>query len=233
MGCAGCRFLGSPEGRGIGDAANTHSFRVGVSHRINLRTGRDQKSTLQQMIRIAERDEFFALFIDRKESDVPAVGVRRVLNFTSKARKIVLFLLFFCIHQSFTQEIGADEGPFTIGGKIFGFKSGSGIFMALYSSQENFKKRKFTKANKIPKESVTGDTINYSFHGIKEGEYIIAAYQDINGDNKLNTNFAGIPTEPYLFYKSSGHFGWPSFANSKFSVKKDITGADLKFNIQK
>lgn len=147
--------------------------------------------------------------------------------------KMVIILLFLSVLQSFTQEIGNNEGPFTIGGKIVGFKSGAVIYMALYSSQENFKKRNFVKANKIPKENVIGDTICYSFHGIKQGEYIIAAYQDINGDNKMNTNLAGIPTEPYLFYKSAGLFGWPSFARSKFIVEKDISGADLKFDVHK
>jgi uncharacterized protein (DUF2141 family) len=147
--------------------------------------------------------------------------------------KMAIISLFFSVLYSFTQEIGSNEGPLTIGGKIVGFKPGTGIYIALYSSQENFKKRNFSKANKIPKENVIGDTISYSFHGIKHGEYIIAAYQDINGDNKINTNFAGIPTEPYLFYKSAGLFGWPSFASSKFIVEKNISGADLKFNIQK
>jgi uncharacterized protein (DUF2141 family) len=147
--------------------------------------------------------------------------------------KLIIIMLSFSVLQPFSQEIGSDEGQFTIGGEIIGFKPGYGIYMALYSSHENFKKQKFTKANKIPKENVIGDTVHYSFHGIRQGEYIIVAYQDINGDSKCNTNFAGIPTEPYLFYKSAGLFGWPSFANSKFSVKKDITGADLKFNIQK
>jgi uncharacterized protein (DUF2141 family) len=147
--------------------------------------------------------------------------------------KLIIILFFFSVLHSFSQEIGSNEGPFTIGGRIIGFKLDCGIYIALYSSQENFNKRKFTKANKISKENVVGDTVYYSFHGIKQGEYIIVAYQDINGDNKCNTNFAGIPTEPYLFYKSAGLFGWPSFANSKFSVKKDISGADLKFNVQK
>lgn len=147
--------------------------------------------------------------------------------------KAIFILLSFCVFQSFTQEIGSSEGPFTINGKIFGFKPGFGIYTALYSSQENFKKRTFTKANKISKENVIGDTIFYSFHRIKQGEYILVAYQDINGDKKINTNFAGIPTEPYVICKSTGHFGWPSFANSKFSVAKDFSGADLEFNGQK
>ncbi len=31
------------------------------------------------------------------------------------------------------------------------------------------------------------------------GEYGISVYQDLNGDNQLNTNFLGIPNEPYGF----------------------------------
>ena len=32
------------------------------------------------MIRVAECDEFLALFVDRKEGNIPAIGVRRILN---------------------------------------------------------------------------------------------------------------------------------------------------------
>ena len=147
--------------------------------------------------------------------------------------KILFTFFFFFAIKSFAQEIGSLDGPFSISGKICCFKKGFGINIALYSSPENFKIRKFTKAFKIKKEKITADTISYAFHGVKEGNYIIVAYQDINGDKKVNTNFAGIPTEPYLFYKPAPLIGWPSFSGSKFSVKKDISDADLKFNICK
>ena len=35
---------------------------------------------MQQVIRVAEVDEFLSLFIDWHECDIPAIGVRRILN---------------------------------------------------------------------------------------------------------------------------------------------------------
>ena len=32
------------------------------------------------MIRVAERDEFLAILVDRKEGNIPAIGVGRILN---------------------------------------------------------------------------------------------------------------------------------------------------------
>jgi uncharacterized protein (DUF2141 family) len=142
--------------------------------------------------------------------------------------KIVIFVLL-CILSSFSQEVGQSDGPYTVCGKITGYKHGCQINIAIFSNQGDYKKRKYTKANRFVSEKTMDDTVSYCFHGLKEGEYLIVAYQDLNGDQKVNTNFLGIPTEPYQFYKPVGPFKFPTFSNCKFELKNDFSGADLYF----
>jgi uncharacterized protein (DUF2141 family) len=64
----------------------------------------------------------------------------------------------------------------------------------------------------------TGELV-YTIKGIKPGKYTLAAYHDINKDEKLNTNLVGIPTEPYGFSNNArGTFGPPSLEDQTFAV---------------
>jgi uncharacterized protein (DUF2141 family) len=143
---------------------------------------------------------------------------------------IIFLVIILGVELSNSQEMGDNLGPFSICGNITGFKPGCAIKMALYATQEDFKARKYTKANRFPKDKVIGDTIRYCLHGIREGEYIIVIFQDLNNNGDVNTNFLGIPTEPYLFYQPIGNHEWPSFTKSKFRVNSDISNADFRFS---
>lgn len=50
------------------------------------------------------------------------------------------------------------------------------------------------------------------------GKYAIAAFVDVNGDGKLNTNMLGIPVEPYGFSGSGGFLGTPDFDSAAVNV---------------
>lgn len=141
----------------------------------------------------------------------------------------ITVIILFCTLSSFSQEVGQSDGQYTLCGKITGFKRGCQINIAIFSNQADFKTKKYTKANRFVAEKTMCDTVIYCFHGLQEGEYLIVAYQDLNGDQKVNTNFLGIPTEPYQFYKPVGPFKWPTFSNCKFELKNDFSGADLHF----
>lgn len=57
-----------------------------------------------------------------------------------------------------------------------------------------------------------GDTASATFHGLAAGRYAVVAYQDENGNGKLDKNFLGLPTEPYGFSNDArGSMGPPSF----------------------
>ncbi|MFM7089800.1 MAG: DUF2141 domain-containing protein, partial [Bacteroidota bacterium] len=59
------------------------------------------------------------------------------------------------------------------------------------------------------------------FEGLPEGKYLVAAYQDVNGNKKIDKNILGIPTEAYAF--SNDVFPkWksPSFQEAAIKLEK-------------
>ncbi len=54
------------------------------------------------------------------------------------------------------------------------------------------------------------------------GDYAIRVMHDINGNDKLDSNFVGIPNEPYGFSNNAGSFGPPKWDKAKFTVKGDV-----------
>jgi len=69
------------------------------------------------------------------------------------------------------------------------------------------------------------------FRDLKSGDYAVTAFLDENGNEKLDTNLFGMPTEKYGFSNDArGSFGPPSFADAKFSV--GAGGATVVVNLQ-
>lgn len=55
------------------------------------------------------------------------------------------------------------------------------------------------------------------FNGLKPGTYGVALFQDLNGNEKLDTNLFGVPTEPYGFSNNPViRFSAPGFEEFKF-----------------
>jgi uncharacterized protein (DUF2141 family) len=68
------------------------------------------------------------------------------------------------------------------------------------------------------------------FEGLQEGKYLVAAYQDVNGNKKIDKNILGIPTEAYAF--SNDVFPkWksPSFDEAAIKLEKPVEAIKLKF----
>ena len=113
-----------------------------------------------------------------------------------------------------------------MGGFITNYKPDKAVCIALFSSEESFKKTEPYKTLRFANDKLPPDTLHYVFSEVEPGEYIIAAYQDINGDNKMNKGMFG-PTEPYRIYKPNyGIFG-PKFSKCKFQVKGSVTSANF------
>lgn len=54
------------------------------------------------------------------------------------------------------------------------------------------------------------------------GRYAVAIFQDKNGNGKLDTNFMGIPNEPFGFSNiKSFPMGTPKFKNAAIDIDKD------------
>ena len=60
---------------------------------------------------------------------------------------------------------------------------------------------------------------HHTFEGLADGNYAIKLFHDVNANGKLDTNWVGIPREPYGFSNNPRiRFGPPSFADAKFQL---------------
>ena len=103
------------------------------------------------------------------------------------------------------------------------------VKIGLFNSKESYKgkKEKFKGAIiKIENKKVKWEVKNIPF-----GEYAIKAFHDEDGDDKIDTNFIGIPTESYGFSNNvKGLFGPPSFDKAKFYFNNQDMQIEIKLN---
>jgi len=68
---------------------------------------------------------------------------------------------------------------------------------------------------------IQSETQLFEVHGLPEGKYAIAAFQDLNNDSKLNRKFWVLPKEPYGFSNNVGKYGPVSFDKAAFLLSED------------
>ena len=68
------------------------------------------------------------------------------------------------------------------------------------------------------------------FEDVAKGTYAFSLFHDLNENKKLDTNFLGIPKEPYGFSNGEkGSFGPPKYEEVKFSItKNEIINVTIK-----
>jgi uncharacterized protein (DUF2141 family) len=95
-------------------------------------------------------------------------------------------------------------------------KPGAGnLMVGVYDDEENFTK-KFYEGKKV---EATGNEVAVVFPDLPKGRYAAAAYQDSNGNEKLDSNFFGIPAE--LYGLSNGEIK-PDFGKCAFDFDSDM-----------
>ena len=111
----------------------------------------------------------------------------------------------------------------TLDVEIQGITDGGILHLAIYNSKEVFESDRGDKpgsqsgieagvVKKIGKGTYKG-----SFE-IPPGTYAIGVYIDENDNEKLDTNFLGIPKEQYGFSNNARAFGIPKFEAASFSL---------------
>jgi len=95
------------------------------------------------------------------------------------------------------------------------------VYIALHDSEATFLE-----------DAIKGDTLKinnrsceYTFKDVSPGVYAVSFYHDENDNDKMDTNFMGIPKEDYgCSNNATGSFGPPKWEDAKFEVTtKDIT----------
>ena len=93
-------------------------------------------------------------------------------------------------------------------------KNGGKLFISLFNSGQSFDDRKIYYS--VVKDSNT-ETVRIPV-ALPAGEYVISMYQDWNGNAKLDSNFLGIPMEPFGFSNYNGKSVPGSFDKLKVLV---------------
>jgi uncharacterized protein (DUF2141 family) len=61
--------------------------------------------------------------------------------------------------------------------------------------------------------------MTFVFHNVPAGTYAVSSFHDENGNNKLDRNSLGVPSEGYGFSNDAqGTAGPPTFSQAQFTV---------------
>ena len=99
------------------------------------------------------------------------------------------------------------------------------IMIGLYKDENTF----LDKVFKAQKTDANSTSVTVTFKNIPAGEYGISLFHDKDENGELNTNFIGIPSEPYAFSNNAkGMFGPAKWEDVKFSVTDKETIQNIK-----
>jgi uncharacterized protein (DUF2141 family) len=107
-----------------------------------------------------------------------------------------------------------------------GLKGGEGTLMiAVYGSAETFfKKPVWMNAIKVNKETMSVPICN-----LEAAEIAITAFQDMNGNGKMDSNPMGIPTEPYGASGKPAMFSAPTWNDTRVQIAGATQAIVVKF----
>ena len=87
--------------------------------------------------------------------------------------------------------------------------------IAIFNHEDHFLSKEIMSDGR----TIDSTSMKFSFKGLDQGVYAISIYQDENDNGKLDSNFMGIPSEPYAFSNNAkGMFGPPSFQDCQFEI---------------
>lgn len=102
------------------------------------------------------------------------------------------------------------------------------ILCGIYKSAENFMDTE--KTFRAGSAEFKDNKAKIIIKNLPQGFYGFSYYHDVNANGELDTNFVGVPKEPYGFSNGEkGSFGPPSFDDAKFKVQNDTI---IKFKIK-
>jgi uncharacterized protein (DUF2141 family) len=99
------------------------------------------------------------------------------------------------------------------------------IMVALYADESAYTAQRQTMGSMLP---ASAGEVRAVFVGLPEGRYGVAAFHDIDGDEKLGTNLLGYPTEPFGFGNDAEvRFSRPAFNATAIAVSGSPTSTTL------
>lgn len=94
--------------------------------------------------------------------------------------------------------------------------AGGSVRIALCPGEMAYEKEEGCIARTVP---ATGSKVLLHVTDLPPGTYAVKVFHDVNDNSKLDTNWMGIPNEPYGFSNdAAGTFGPPGFKEASFVV---------------
>lgn len=145
-----------------------------------------------------------------------------------KKTLIVIFLFFAANLYAQSNESGDSTGSLKL--TVIGIWEFEGtIRAALCNSEENYTSNDDPFGAAII--DVSDSTAEYIFEEIPFGTYAIKLIHDVDDNGTLNTNFLGIPQEPYGFSNNArGTFGPADWKDAKFEFTND--GQEVRIKVE-
>ena len=132
---------------------------------------------------------------------------------------VVNFLILLLFSQLLNAQIVSGQ-DITV--KVNNLDNNKGkVLVAIYDSKDSFLNKRF----KGTMSKINDNTCEVTFKNIPEGVYAISLFHDENDNNKMDSNFLGIPKEDYgCSNNATGFMGPPKWEDAKFELKdKSIT----------
>ena len=115
--------------------------------------------------------------------------------------------------------------------KITGIKKLKGQLGILVFENEDGFPSSPEKAIKDVLIPVTGEVIDYTFENLPFGEYAVSVMHDENENNKLDTNFLGIPKEGTgVSNNITSSLGAPKFKEARFELNQQRITKNIELN---
>jgi uncharacterized protein (DUF2141 family) len=79
-------------------------------------------------------------------------------------------------------------------------------------------------------QSARRGDMTFVFENVPAGVYAIAAYHDVDSNGVMDTNFIGIPREPYGFSNDVGRRGPPNFVSAQVPVSPPSATINIRLD---
>ncbi|HET6726189.1 MAG TPA: DUF2141 domain-containing protein [Gammaproteobacteria bacterium] len=139
--------------------------------------------------------------------------------------RLVVALAGACLALCASAVAAEPAGTGTLKVEVTGLSSSQPVYFGLWNSESGFLSSKPLKGEKV---SVNHGVAVWVIKDLPEGDYAVSAWQDTNGNGKLDANTFGAPTEPVGFSNHAhGHFGPPTYEDAKITLDKPGMTASL------
>lgn len=115
--------------------------------------------------------------------------------------------------------------------KVTGINNPEGIvYIGLYDETAGFPdEHQFMQGRTVSAADCVDGKTTVNFESLLPGEYAVAGYHDVNNNDELDTNFVGIPQEPYgASLGARNLLSPPDYDDAKFKVDAQ----DIKISVE-